>query len=83
MSLYTGKGTEEETADDQHITMIRELTDWFHGMVHEEFGGTRCDEILTKFPDQSMCGRIVADTYGKCMEILVKHGFDPTRCRSG
>jgi hypothetical protein len=63
--------------------MILELTDWFHSEANEEFGGTRCDEILEKFPDRSMCGQIVADTYGKCMDILIKYGVDPAKPLNG
>jgi hypothetical protein len=37
----------------------------------------RCDEILEKSPDHTMCGRIVADTYAKCIDILVANGLDP------
>jgi C_GCAxxG_C_C family probable redox protein len=83
ISLYAGKDTVEETADDRYITMIVELTDWFHGTADKEFGGTSCEEILGKFPDRSMCGQIVADTYEKCMDILIKYGFDPAGCKNG
>lgn len=83
ISLYAGKGTAEETADDRYITMIMELTDWFHGAAGEEFGGTRCEEIMGKFPDRSICGQIVADTYEKCMEILAKNGFDQAISKNG
>lgn len=77
ISLYAGKGSDEETASGKYITMIRELSDWFHGMADEEFGGIRCDAILNKFPDKSMCAQIVADTYQKSMDILHENGFDP------
>jgi len=83
ISLFAGKGSEEETANDRYITMIMELTDWFHGTNNEEFGGTRCNDILKKFPDRSICGQIVADTYEKCMDILVKYGFDPVKPLNG
>jgi len=83
ISLFAGKGSEEETANDQYITMIMELSDWFHNMANEEFGGIQCDEILKKFPDRSMCGQIVADTYEKCMDILIKYGFDPVKSLNG
>jgi C_GCAxxG_C_C family probable redox protein len=83
ISLYAGKGTAEETADDQYVAMIMELTDWFHSTANKEFGGTRCEEVLGNFPDRSMCGQIVADTYEKCMEILVKHSFDPADSKNG
>jgi C_GCAxxG_C_C family probable redox protein len=83
ISLYSGKGTYEETASDKYITMIMELSDWFHSMADDELGGTSCEEILGKFPDRSMCGQIVADTYEKCMDILIKYGFDPAGCKNG
>jgi len=77
ISLYAGKGSEEETPDDRHMSMVGELVDWFTRAADAEYGGKRCNEILERFPDRSMCGRIVADTYKKCTDILVSHGFDP------
>jgi hypothetical protein len=83
ISLYSGKGTEEEEPHDRHLLMVFELVDWFKGIADSEYGGTRCDDILERFPDRSICGRIVADTYGKCMDILVSHGFDPAVGKNG
>jgi C_GCAxxG_C_C family probable redox protein len=83
ISLFAGKGSEEETANDRYITMIMELTDWFQGAYNEEFSGTRCDDILKKFPDRSICGQIAADTYEKCMDILIRYGFDPVKSLNG
>ncbi len=77
LSLYAGKGTGEEAPDDRHIMMVVEFTDWFRKAADDVYGGTRCDDILEKFPDRSMCRQIVVDTWEKCMEILVTHGFDP------
>jgi C_GCAxxG_C_C family probable redox protein len=76
ISLYAGKGSGEEAADDRYAAMAGELVNWFRASAGE-YGGTRCGEILEKFPDRSMCGRIVADVYGKCMDILMSRGFDP------
>lgn len=76
ISLYSGKGSDIETAHDGQVTMTGELVEWFKGKA-DEFGGTRCNEILEKYPDRAICGKIVADTYEKCMEILVNHDFDP------
>lgn len=78
ISLYAGKGADEEEADDRYSNMMGELIEWFTLRADEEYGGTRCHEILEKFPDRSICSLIVADTYKKCMDILVSHGFDPT-----
>lgn len=83
ISLYAGKGDGDEVHDDRYMTMMGELVAWFREAADDEYGGTRCNEILDKSPDRSMCGRIVADTYGKCMEILVSHGFDPAGGKNG
>jgi len=83
ISLYAGKGSDEEVSDDQCTTMMGELVDWFSRAADEEYGGTRCNEILERYPDRSICGRIAADTYAKCMEILVSHGFDPAVSKNG
>jgi len=83
ISLYAGKGGDEEAFDDRCMAMVGELTNWFRGAADDEYGGTRCNEILERFPDRSMCGRIVADTYEKCMNILVSHGFDPAVGKNG
>jgi hypothetical protein len=80
ISLYAGKGNDSEAPHDDYKVMIGELVDWFKGA---EYGGTRCSEILEKFPDRSICGRIVADTYGKCMDILASRGIDPAIGKNG
>jgi len=83
ISLYAGKGADEEQPDGQHMAMVSELIEWFTIAADDEFGGTRCHEILEKFPDRSICSLIVADTYKKCMDILVSHGFDPAVNKNG
>ena len=77
LSLYAGKGDEEETPQHMYSLMMDELVGWFREAAASEYGGTRCGEILERFPDRSICGKIVADTYEKCMDILAGHGFDP------
>jgi C_GCAxxG_C_C family probable redox protein len=76
ISLYAGKGSDEEDLHSRYMAMIVELVDWFKEATNQ-YGGIRCDDILGKFPDKSVCGLIVNDTYGKCMDILVSQGFDP------
>ena len=83
LSLYSGKGTYQEAASEQHTKMLGELVEWFTRAADDQYGGTRCNEVLEKFPDRSMCAKIVADTYKKCMDILVSHGFDPAVARDG
>lgn len=83
ISLYAGKGSDEEEHDDRYMNMIDGLVGWFRETAVNEYGGTRCSEILEKFPDRSICGKIVADTYEKCMNILAGNGFDPASARNG
>lgn len=77
VSLFAGKGGDEERHHEAYPIMMAELVDWFRNKAAQEYGGARCDEILARFPDRSMCGRIVADTYLKCTEILNEYGFGP------
>jgi len=83
ITLYAGKGSDEEEPDDRYVKMVGELVEWFREAGEDEYGGMRCDEILEKFPDRGICGQIVADTYNKCMDILVSNGFNPAVARNG
>ncbi len=83
ISLYTGKGADAESPDDKHMLMMYELVDWFRQAAESQYGGMRCDDILEKSPDRTICGRIVADTYAKCIEILASNGFDLAAPKKG
>jgi len=80
ISLYAGRGSDDEKPDHRHPAMMGELVDWFQA---QDYGGTRCDDILERFPNFGGCGQIVAETYGKCVEILASHGFDPAVGKNG
>ncbi|GLI39414.1 C-GCAxxG-C-C family protein [Geobacter hydrogenophilus] len=77
LSLHGGKGQDGEEPHELYPTMMSELVTWFADVAEEAYGGRRCSEILERCPDRSVCGLIVADTYSRCMDILVGHGFDP------
>lgn len=81
IAFYAGKGSDDEEPYDRYLTMLIELADWFKDVSHQEYGGTRCDDILKNYPDRSICGLIVTDTYNKCMEILAEHGIDTSTGR--
>jgi hypothetical protein len=76
ISLYAGKGTDEEVPDSRCMAMVGELVEWFTRAADNDYGGTRCHEIIERFPDRSICSLILADTYKKCVDILARHGFD-------
>jgi C_GCAxxG_C_C family probable redox protein len=78
ISLYTAKGSDTEEVHERFSLMTCELVEWFRNNMGETYGGIRCDDILTKYPDKSVCGSIVAATYGKAMEILMDNGLDPS-----
>ena len=77
ISLCAGKGSDAEDAHESFPSMMNELSEWFREKMAESYGGIRCDDILSIRPDKSACGPIVAETYGKAMEILMNHGLDP------
>lgn len=82
LSLYAGKGKEEEEEDSRLKGMLLELGEWFRETYTEKFGGTSCDVISE---DGSLrnerCGGVVAATYQKVLEILDDNGFDPCEGR--
>ena len=80
LSLYAGKGSDEESASENLPLMLQELTDWFMertGCAHDDL---RCDTIVGEdgpAASRQQCGALVADAYDKVMEILTTNGFDP------
>jgi C_GCAxxG_C_C family probable redox protein len=81
LGLYAGKGTDEEEVSESLLPMTRELSDWFLKRTAEH-GGINCETIVAEAgPDASrqICGALVAETFEKCMEILMKSGFDPAQ----
>ena len=82
LSLYAGKGTEEEEEHYRLMGMLHELGDWFRETFAGQYGGISCDAISE---DGSLrnerCGGVVAATYQKVIEILVTNEFDPSEGR--
>ncbi len=86
LSLYTGKGTKDEQVDERFLPMAKELALWFRQTHGEKAGSARCSDILDVLgaqPGGSACGRIVATTFAKAMDILEAHGLDSTKGREG
>jgi C_GCAxxG_C_C family probable redox protein len=82
LSLYAGKGTEDEEEHFRMMSMLHELGDWFRETYGGLYGGSSCDAISE---DGSLrnerCGAVVAATYQKVIEILVENDFDLTEGR--
>jgi C_GCAxxG_C_C family probable redox protein len=80
LSLYAGKGSDEEKTDERLSLMYAELTDWFEETVGKRHGGVTCTQILGeggRRPDPGLCGQILVDTHKKVIDILIENGFDP------
>ena len=80
LALYAGKGGDDEQALDTFKPMLYQLNEWFDERT-KAYGGSLCYQITeNKAGSVAMaprCGRLIADTYDKVMELLVEYGIDP------
>ncbi|MGD9365839.1 MAG: C-GCAxxG-C-C family protein [Desulfobacteraceae bacterium] len=79
LALYAGKGGDEETPSDRLMLMLQELNDWFSQHAGCTLKDMSCDAIVGEAgPEASRqrCGAILAETYGKVLEILYANGID-------
>jgi hypothetical protein len=79
LALYAGKGSADEAPSDRLMIMLQELNDWFcqhTGCTQKDMS---CDAIVGEagpVASRQLCGAIVAETYGKLMEILDANEID-------
>ena len=78
LGLYAGKGATDEEEDPRLFYMSEELVRWFKTGYGQQYGGIRCEEILSKEGKEmgSPCPAIVLATFQKVKELLVENGFD-------
>jgi len=79
LALYAAKGCDTENESDRFFLMLNELTGWFDRQVGRPYGGIACETITGEdgpAASRQRCGSIVADTFGKALEILVANDFD-------
>lgn len=82
LSLYAGKGTDEEEEHFRLMGMLHELGEWFKESYVGHYGGISCDAISEEGSLRNeRCGGVVAATYRKVLEILVANEFDPSEGR--
>ncbi len=61
-------------------SMLQELSDWFEARAGQAHGDITCEVIVGESgpaASRHICGAIVAETYGKAMEILTASGVAP------
>ncbi len=77
ISYFLGKREPEDTEDAQMKPAVQELVQWFQEETTPEFGGTDCRYITNLNTEAIMriCPELVAKTYLKVVDILVKRGI--------
>jgi hypothetical protein len=79
LSLYAGKGVDDEYQDEALQYMLRDLGAWFSQTYGDRYGDTTCETIVGDRSEmRQRCGAIVAETYAKVMELLIAGGYDVT-----
>ncbi len=79
LSLYGGKGTDDEREDDQLPHMLRDLTEWFDQTVGALYGGTTCEAIIGDRTEmRQRCGALTTEVWAKALELLHAAGYDIT-----
>jgi len=80
LALYAGKAPGEEESPAL-MPLLQEFGEWFAANAGGENGGVTCAAILgegTPRVTQQKCGELVAAAFGRILELLAAHGFDPT-----
>ena len=78
LGVYAGKGTATQEENLRLNFMIEDLVKWFKHGYGQEYGGIRCETILSGVPNgqATRCPVMVAGTLQKVKELLVENGFD-------
>ncbi len=84
LALYTGRGTLGEEPHERAELIQSEFVDWFITRTRAQYGGSSCQDILgddSGRPDMTRCGNLLAEAWGKVVEILTENGLDVTEGR--
>lgn len=78
LGVYAGKGASTEEENLRLNFMIEDLVKWFKQGYGQEYGGIRCETILSGVSNgqATRCPVMVAGTFQKVKELLVENGFD-------
>jgi len=84
LSMFAGKGSDDEYEDERLKYMIKDLEGWFEKTFGSRYGDITCEAIVGDRTEiRQRCGRIVAETYHKLLEILTASGYDIAEGRPG
>jgi C_GCAxxG_C_C family probable redox protein len=78
LGLYAGKGVPEQEEDPRLIFMVEDLVKWFKAEYAEQYGGIRCEDILSGNSQNqaTRCPTMVMGVLQKVKELLVENGYD-------
>lgn len=77
LALYAGKGADHEYEDENLKHMLRDLYDWFEQTFGKRYGDVTCEAIVGDRTEmRRRCAEVVAETYGKVLELLCAGGYD-------
>lgn len=82
ISMHTAASGPQDPEDQRLPMLLQTFADWFREELCAAYGGCSCAQILGPEncgrPDQEKCGGLLVAAYGRCLEIMVEHGIDPT-----
>ncbi|WP_432738327.1 DVU_1555 family C-GCAxxG-C-C protein [Maridesulfovibrio sp. FT414] len=84
LSLYAGKGTDYEQAEEQLPVLAETFRDWFREKATVQHGGFSCEAILGEkslTPNPERCGQLLTASYEQLINILLEAGLDPAEGR--
>lgn len=86
LAFHAGKSGPAEQEHERFPLLLQTFADWFRHELCTPYGGCSCSDILGPDncgkPDQEKCGGLLTTAYGRCLEILVENGIDPTRTKA-
>lgn len=80
LGLYAGSLPDRAEDDPRLAFMLNDVVGWFTDETRQRYGGIDCAEIMRSDPAlrQSRCPELIADTWGRVIEVLKKYDFDPS-----
>ena len=83
LSLYTGRGAEDEADMPFSNLMMNQLIQWFDEEIGSLYGGNDCVQILENNPMNRMerCPDLIEKVYEKVKEILEAYDYSLSEIR--
>lgn len=80
LAWYAGHGGTDRIGPDRLMPMLQTLSEWFSHHTGCKSADMSCDAIVGQAgpaASRQRCGAMMAETFGKVMQILDANGIDP------